>query len=268
MTGNTIDLETISDLDSLKVNPLFGTTYYYFNSNYKEYKDPQIRKAISLLVPWNKIRENQYIPAISLIPNLPSFPKNSVENNQNIEEALKILENRGYKDGFGLSDIIISIPENTYNDNLISQLIKQSIEDNSKIKVIIKTTPYPDFFTINKSQPFTISTLSWIGDFADPLTFLEMWTSSSNLNDSGYKNKDYDLIIENSSILNKEDRYKELALAEKILLNDIIVIPLSHSPGINVIDTRFIENWHPNTLDIHPFKQMKIVTKHVIPGLI
>lgn len=268
LTDSTINLNRISDIETLKVNPLFATTYYYFNPNYKEYKNKDIRNAISLMIPWNKIREKQYIPANSLIPTLSNFPKNIINDKQNIEEALKILEKEGFKNGIGLSDLIISVPKDTFNDKFISELIKENIESNSEISVIIKETSYPDFFTINRTEDFTISTLSWIGDFADPLTFLEMWTSSSNLNDSGFNNQEYDELIENSSNLSLKERYKELSKAEKILLETDIVMPINHSPGINVIDTRYIENWFSNTLDIHPYKYLRVVKRQVIPGLI
>lgn len=268
LTDNTININLISDLDTLKVNPLFATTYYYFNTAYKEFKNPKIREAISLLIPWNKIREKQYIPANSLIPTMSNFPKNSISNDQNIEKALEILDSEGYKNGNGLSDIILSVPEGSYNDKFISDIIKENIEKNTNINVILKETPYPDFFTINRNNEFTISTLSWIGDFADPLTFLEMWTTNSNLNDSGFTNSEYDNLIRESSNLNQDDRYKDLADAEKILLEDYIIIPINHTPGINVIDTRYIKEWYPNTLDIHPYKYLRIVNQQVIPGLI
>ena len=268
LTDNSINLNNISDVDTLQVNPLFATTYYYFNPNYKEYKNNRIRNAISLMIPWNKIREKQYIPANSLIPSLNNFPKNSAINEQNIEKSLQILKEEGYENGNGLSDIILSIPKNSNSDNFISQLIKENIEKNSNIKVNIKETEYPDFFTINRNENFTISTLSWIGDFADPLTFLEMWTSNSNLNNSKFSSKEFDNIIEDSSNLNQDQRYKELSKAEKILLDNSIVFPINHTPGINVIDIRYIENWYSNTLDIHPFKYLRITNKNVIYGLI
>lgn len=262
------DLNSLLDMNSLVVNPVFGTTYYYFNPTYKEYKDPEVRKAISSLIPWNKIRENEYIPAHSLIPTLENFPKNRQKNEVNIESSLNSLEKKGFPRGKGLSDIIISIPEGSVKDKIIGELIKESIESNTEVKVSLKFTPYPDFFTINRSEEFTISTLSWVGDFADPLSFLEMWTKSSNLNDSGYNNPDYDKIISESSNLEKAERYRELSKAEKILLDNIIVIPINHSPSINIINLDYIEEWYPNTLDIHPFKYLKPVKQVYIPGLI
>ena len=51
-------------------------------------------------------------------------------------------------------------------------------------------------------------------------------------------------------------------------LDKNIVKPINNSPGINVIDTRYIKNWFTNTLDIHPFKYLRIVEQQVIPGLI
>lgn len=262
------DLTTLLDMDSLVVNPIFGTTYYYFNPNYKEYTDPEIRKAISSFIPWNKIRENEYIPAHSLIPTLDNFPKNRQKNEIKVEEALEILRSKGFEDGRGLSDIIVSIPQNSIKDREIAEIIQSSIEDNTLVKVTIKETPYPDFFTINRTEEFTLSTLSWIGDFADPLTFLEMWTKNSNLNDSNYNNPAFDKILDDSSNLEKADRYRELSKAEKILLDNTIVIPVNHSPGINIINLDYIEEWYPNSLDIHPFKYLKPVKQIYIPGLI
>lgn len=262
------DLNSLLDMDSLVVNPIFGTTYYYFNPNYKEYSDPEIRKAISSFIPWNKIRENEYIPAHSLIPTLDKFPKNRQKNDIDKSQALEILEKKGFRNGDGLPDILVSIPENSIKDSDIASIIKESIESNTNIKVEIKMTPYPDFFTINRKEEFTISTLSWIGDFADPLTFLEMWTRNSNLNDSGYNNPEYDNIIDGSSTLEKVERYRELSKAEKILLDNMIVIPINHSPGINIINLEYIEEWYPNSLDIHPFKYLRPVKQVYIPGLI
>ena len=59
---------------------------------------------------------------------------------------------------------------------------------------------------------------SWIGDFADPLAFLELFRGGSSLNNSGWKNESYDnLLLEalrNNSI---EERYKLMSQAEQIL---------------------------------------------------
>jgi ABC-type oligopeptide transport system substrate-binding subunit len=43
---------------------------------------------------------------------------------------------------------------------------------------------------------FTIGTTTWIDDYADPLTFLELWTSNSNLNKVRFDNEKFDKLIE------------------------------------------------------------------------
>ena len=45
----------------------------------------------------------------------------------------------------------------------------------------------------SSGQPIAEST--WIGDYADPLTFLQLWTSGSNLNDARFSDKEYDTAV-------------------------------------------------------------------------
>ena len=52
------------------------------------------------------------------------------------------------------------------------------------------------------------------------------------------------------------DRLKTLAEAEKQLLDGGLLIPLNHTPGLNLIDRDEIGGWYPNPLDIHPFKNL------------
>lgn len=253
---------------AINVNYLFATNYYFFNCVKKPFNNPRIREGLSLLLPWEEIRETQVIPGDSLVPEIAGFPKNRSINTQDIKKGLEILNEEGYPQGDGIPEIIISIPD-SYADREISAIMKSAWEEHSNLKVSIKVTPFPDYFSYHTSENYTLGTISWIGDFADPLTFLQMWTSNSNLNESGYKNPEYDRLIKESSSLEREERYKILGEAEKLLLGDIVVIPLGHPRAINLIDLRFIDGWFPNVLDIHPFKFMKPRKDvKVIPGLI
>ena len=68
-----------------------------------------------------------------------------------------------------------------------------------------------------KIADFTIGTTTWIGDYADPLTFLELWTQNSNLNEARFYNDEYDGLIEDSYAEEDiEKRYEILAKAEDL----------------------------------------------------
>jgi peptide/nickel transport system substrate-binding protein/oligopeptide transport system substrate-binding protein len=118
-----------------------------------------------------------------------------------------------------------------------------------------------------KGTDYTLGTLTWIGDFADPLTFLQMWTSDSNLNDSRYADEEFEDYIKRSMSEGGEERYKTLSEAEQFLLSQGVVLPISHQPAWNVIDLSAIGGWYPNPLDIHPFKFLNFQVQKLPRGI-
>jgi peptide/nickel transport system substrate-binding protein/oligopeptide transport system substrate-binding protein len=113
-----------------------------------------------------------------------------------------------------------------------------------------------------------MSASSWIGDFADPLTFLQMWISDSNVNDAGFSDPRYDELIDRSMVQSGTQRYETLSSAEEILLQSGTVLPISHSPSINLIDLRAVNGWYPNPLDIHPFRYLEFTDRVPVPGVV
>ena len=112
---------------------------------------------------------------------------------------------------------------------------------------------------------------SWIGDFADPLAFLELFRGTSSLNVAKWKNTEYDEILLEASRKNlPEEQYRLMAKAEQILLDDGVVIPVSHPVSGHLIDLNVIGGWKPNALDVHPLKYLYIKEspKKRIPNLV
>ena len=79
------------------------------------------------------------------------------------------------------------------------------------------------------------------------------------MNVANYLNPEYDnLLTEAARTTNASDRYKLLSKAEQILLDDSMVIPISHSVSLNIINLYNIGGWQSNALDIHPYKYLYI----------
>jgi oligopeptide transport system substrate-binding protein len=97
---------------------------------------------------------------------------------------------------------------------------------------------------------------NWIGDFADPLAFLELFRGNSTLNDSKWHNDDFDKLIDEAARVSADKRYALLAQAEEILLDEGVVIPLYHSVSMNVINIKEIGGWAANAFDYHPLKYL------------
>lgn len=263
-----INLDAVERRDSIVVNPLFATTYYQFSASVEPFDDARVRRAFALLLPWNEIRneEYQYLPTTTLVPSIPFYPEVEGITETDREEAFKLLGAAGFAGGKGLPAVTITIPGGPENDR-ISGLMTDVWQSELGIEVTAETVLYPEYFDLVDSEQFTISTISWIGDFADPLTFLDMWTTDSNLNNSGYSNPEYDDLVRQAMGETGNGRYETLARAEEILLWDAIVLPISHSPSINLINRELIDGWYPNPLDVHPFKFLSFSSGKPIPNV-
>jgi peptide/nickel transport system substrate-binding protein/oligopeptide transport system substrate-binding protein len=113
-----------------------------------------------------------------------------------------------------------------------------------------------------------VGSSTWIGDFADPYTFLQMWRKDSNLNDARHNDEDYEKLMEKSMLEEGETRLATLAEAEKLLLDRGSVLPISYSPAVNIVDVNELDGWFQNALDIHPFKYLSFKAFRPLPGVV
>jgi len=67
------------------------------------------------------------------------------------------------------------------------------------VKIDIREIESDQYFDQLDPKEFTLASISWIGDYADPMTFLDLWNSQSSLNRSSYTNKDYDGLLAQSN---------------------------------------------------------------------
>ncbi len=95
-----------------------------------------------------------------------------------------------------------------------------------------------------------------------------MWTTDSSLNDSGYSNKEFDAEIEKSMTLSGSERYAFLSNAEQRLLDDAVVIPVSNTPSVNLVNLKQFQGWYPNPIDIHPVKYFYYPRNEIHPNLV
>ena len=101
-----------------------------------------------------------------------------------------------------------------------------------------------------------MSRSSWIGDYNDPNTFLELWTSGNGNNRTGWKNPRYDQWLrEANEQADPHRRAALLAQAETLLVREEVpIVPIYFYAGINFFDPAKIEGVTFNLLDEHPIQ--------------
>ncbi|MDR3145891.1 MAG: peptide ABC transporter substrate-binding protein, partial [Treponema sp.] len=261
-----INFDILTDRSGIMVNALFATHYYFIRSAGPPWDDHRIRKALSLVLPWEQLREGFYLPAKTLIYPIPGYPEVEGPELADPEEAKRLLRDAGYPGGEGLPELRIRLTP-SIDAARIGGLMAATWMQELGLRVKIDVVPYAQYFEALKGDDYEVGFSTWIGDFADPYTFLQMWRQDSNLNDARFNDADYEALMERSMTEDGEERWKTLAEAEKLLLDRGTVLPISYSSALNIVDTAELDGWFPNALDIHPFKYLAFKAYRPIPGI-
>jgi peptide/nickel transport system substrate-binding protein/oligopeptide transport system substrate-binding protein len=265
--ATTWDTEALEDRSKIIFHPLFATSYFYFVCASPPWNDARVRRALALLLPWSEIRsEDTLLPTSRLVPAIPGYPAQKGIEAADESEALELLAAAGYPEGKGLAEAVIKIPEGE-DSQRVAQLMSKAWSGKLKLKVTVSSYPYEAYLKEVKKSDYTLGTVTWIGDYPDPLTFLQMWTSSSNLNDARFADREFDELLDSSVSQEDEQRYAILGRAEAILLEGAVVLPINHGAAFALIDLDRVEGWFPNVLNIHPFKYLRFHAARVPPGV-
>jgi oligopeptide transport system substrate-binding protein len=111
---------------------------------------------------------------------------------------------------------------------------------------------------------YDLSRSTWIGDYNDPNTFLDLFRSDNGNNRTGWKNARYDeLMREGNRETDVKQRARTLQEAEKILVQDEApILPLYFYVGLTYYNGDRIRGIYTNILDSHPLNVIWKVAKH------
>lgn len=270
--GNA-DYSKIINKTHLQMNAEFGTVYLFFKMQNSPWTNPEFRNALIEAIPYDTLRKEYTIQAESLVNPLTGYPKVTGIADWDASDAAEMMKGARKKYGINQDEkltLVFAVISGDEHLKKWGELLKEAWEPLGVELVMQNTTP--DRYNLAIPQwNADLFYYSWIGDFADPLAFLELFRGGSSLNNSGWKNESYDnLLLEalrNNSI---EERYKLMAQAEQILLDDGMIIPISHPVCAHLIDLSVIGGWKGNALDIHPLKYLYIKEppKKKIPNLV
>jgi oligopeptide transport system substrate-binding protein len=258
--------------------PYLGTYYYIFNVNKAPTNDINVRKALTLAIDREQIvtevTKGGQQPATGFVPTgLVDSQGNDfratagdygISTTADIEKAKEYLAKAGYPNGEGMAPV-----ELIYNTNESHKAVAEAIQEmwkkNLGIEVNLVNQEWAVFQDTRHYGNFEVARAGWIGDYNDPMTFLDLWTSYSGNNDAqwNYKkgdfpeNKKFDALIENSKVAQDLDRDKDLYGAEKIMMDELITMPIYYYTGVIMVKDK-VKNWERDILGTWYFGNIEI----------
>lgn len=254
-----VDTNALLNKNSIRISAIFGTEFLFFSCKNKPWDDADFRNALLTAVPWEELRKNGLVKATTLIYPLAGYQGVNGITETSGEDALEMMEEARKKLGIP-KDEKLSV---TFGISAISERQKSQAEILKKaweplgVELKVQTTPDDRYIDSIPGWNADIFSYSWIGDFADPIAFLELFRANSTLNPSKWQNEKFEELIQkaNESTDNGE-HYKYLAQAEQLLLDDGEVMPITHSISLHAVNLQQVGGWYVNALDIHPFKYL------------
>lgn len=215
----------------VKIDPYLGTYLYRINTTKEGLNDVRVRKALAMTVDRDtlirQVLNGIFTPAYSVTPPglLGYQPPKTFEYNP--EEARRLLAQAGYPNGEGFPTF--ELQYNTHDQHRkVAIAIQQMWKKELNIDVRLQNKDWKVYLDDESSGNFEISRGGWIGDYVDPNTFLDMWTSDSGVNRTRWKNKTYDdLVLKQApEAQSQAERFALFYKAEEMLLNDMPFIPI------------------------------------------
>ncbi|MDR3276468.1 MAG: peptide ABC transporter substrate-binding protein [Treponema sp.] len=267
LTGGFFNYDSLLSQNDVVANTLFATHYYFIRSVKAPLKDYRVRRAMSLALPWEEIRGAYALPAETLVYPLRGYPQLDGTAAPDLAEARKLLSEAGYEGGKGIPELVIRIPL-TQDAQRIAGLMAGAWTKDLGLLVKVEVIPSGQYFSLLKGDEYDVGLTTWIGDFADPYSFLQNWRRDSNLNDARFDDPDFEALMDKSMKEEGTARWKTLGEAEQLLLDRGTVLPMAYDYALNVVDTEELDGWYPNALDIHPFKYLAFKAWKPLPGVV
>ena len=95
------------------------------------------------------------------------------------------------------------------------------------VKVNLVSQEWSTFLQTRKTGDYDIARNGWLGDYNDPISFLDMWTTGGGNNDAQWSNAEYDALIKQiKASADQTERMELMHKAEDILFSEWMLNPL------------------------------------------
>jgi len=242
-------------------SPFLGNYFIRFNATRKPFNDPRVRRAFAMVVDKNslveKITRAGEVPAYSLVPPGTAGYQPPEGLPEDVGIARKLMAEAGYPDGKGFPLVSYLYSEGELNEAIAVEL-QGMFRSALGVGINLQRQEWKVYLRSLGSLDYDMARSSWVGDYRDPNTFLDMFVTGGGNNRTGWGNPEYDrLIAEAARELNPQKRFEIFRRAEQMLIVDQAVIaPLYYYVGIQLYDSTKLGGIEANLLDEHPLKAM------------
>ncbi|HEY0385536.1 MAG TPA: peptide ABC transporter substrate-binding protein, partial [Pyrinomonadaceae bacterium] len=258
-------LDMIRPLKDYMDAPEAAISYFQINITKPPMNDVRVRKAFNMAVDkialskWRKVTK----PLTAFSPEgvFPGYPQPKGDPFDPVK-AKQLMVQAGYKDAAGNYDpkkFPIDEVEITYNtqesNKAVSEFLQAQWKQNLGLTLPLKSMEFKTFLQSRANLDYKgIARAGWVGDYMDPVTFLNLFATPKGDNGTGwYDPKFVQMLNEANRTADKQKRYELLAKAEAYMLEAQPIIPLT-TDATSWMKKPYVKGMYPNPGTMHAWK--------------
>lgn len=248
----SIEIKKLRERPEYRKVDMLYTYFYGFNVRKPPFNNVKVRKAFAYAVDHNEI--------VTLIgggrfPMSSWVPKGMFAHDADIglkfdpEKAKAMLKEAGFEDLKKFPKTAIGF--NTNEDHKrIAENVQAQIKRNLGIEVELKNEEWKVYLSSLRVDPPNMYRMGWVADYPDPDNYMALMTSYSENNRTGWKNKEYDTLVETAAAELDPVKRKEIyTRAHKILMEDEVPAMPFYSAIANYLISSRVKNFPLNAMD-------------------
>lgn len=224
-----------------KIIPRLSTTYLAIGiHSHPNLKEKQFRKALLGWIPLNSLQEEITLNTVSLAKNfVPYKIPDYFYSNQLPIQSTKELENILSQQGYSLKKpLIINLhfrADNIGNQRL-AEILAREWNQCRGLKIDLKPCQRYKFHVAQETQKMNLFITRWLADYPDPQHGLECFKKNNPQNYCGFYDDHYDSLLNiATNTSRKKTRYQICKEAEGYILDQAVLLPLTHDSEIELI---------------------------------
>lgn len=224
---SSFDFQRLKKKGHVKTFPFLATYYLSFNTRQPPFNNPHWRRAVAGVIQRQEVvqtLDSGETPAWSWIPKglegyLPyQDPKKYYINS--IETVSR--QKKG-------SELIVAAFDTGARNSRIMEKIQEDLIKNLGVRVSLMHMDWKTYLQTIQRYPPAIFRMGQLAPFWDPMTHLKVFTRGNPNNFSGWSNDQYDRLVgEIERLPSGPERESRIQKAQKILLDEAVVVPLYH----------------------------------------
>lgn len=244
---------------ALRIDPFLQTIFLRFNTTRPPFDRAEVRRAFALAIDRDAITgsvlrgANRPAPHFTP-PDLAGYTARATVGTDPAE-ARRLLAAAGFPEGQGLPVIQLQVRSDALQPAM-AEVLQAQWQRELGVRTEITILEQRTWIQNQQALDYMVSGAGWIGDFADPLTFLDLFVGAGGNNWTGWHDPAYDALI--AAAVGTTDpaaRREIFQQAEARLLAAAPITPVFFGTKIHLVHPS-VRGWEPALLGFHRYHRL------------